>query len=83
VLALVAAAQLAAGPVAAALTWAAGPDSSQDSTYASPALRALVARASARNAVVPRGLDSYRVSIESELSILLRRPDGTEGATQI
>ena len=82
-LALVAAAQLASGLVGAAGARPAGPDSTQDSTYTSPALRALVARASARNAVVPRGLESYRVGIESELSILLRRPDGTEGATQV
>jgi hypothetical protein len=60
-----------------------GPDSTPDSTYATPALRALVGRAAARNATVPRGLRSYRVRIESELSVLIRRPDGTEGATQI
>jgi hypothetical protein len=32
---------------------------------------------------VPAGLGSYHVVAESELSLLLHRPDGTEGATQI
>ncbi len=59
------------------------PDSTQDSVYATAALRALVARVAIRNGVAPRGLESYRVEIESELSTLLRRSDGTEGATQI
>jgi hypothetical protein len=59
------------------------PDTAQDSVYATPALRALAARVSARNATVPRGLGSYRVTIESELSVLLRSPDGREGATQV
>jgi hypothetical protein len=62
-------------------TTASGPDTVP--LYASPALRALVERAARRNAVVPPGLESYEVSAESELALLLHRPDGTEGATQI
>ncbi len=52
-------------------------------TYASPALQALVERASRRNTVVPPGLESYQVIAESELSLVVRQPDGTEGATQV
>jgi hypothetical protein len=52
-------------------------------TYASPALQTLVERASRRNTVVPAGLVSYQVIAESELSLVVRRPDGTEGATQV
>lgn len=59
------------------------PDSTPDSVYATPMLRALAGRVAARNAAVPLGLNSYRVTIESELSVLLRSPDGREGATQI
>jgi hypothetical protein len=59
------------------------PDSAPDSVYATPALRALAGRVAMRNATVPRGLGSYRVTIESELSVLLRSPDGREGATQV
>jgi len=43
----------------------------------------LVDRASRQNTLVPRGLASYDVVSESELSLLVHRPDGTEGATQI
>lgn len=75
----------AVGPPAPAVPPRAAPsrDTVADSTYSTPALRALVLRAAARNAVVPRGLDAYHVTIESELAILIRQPDGTEGATQI
>jgi hypothetical protein len=59
------------------------PGSTPDSVYATPALRTLAGRVAARNATVPAGLNSYRVTIESELSVLLRSPDGREGATQI
>jgi hypothetical protein len=59
------------------------PDSTPDSVYATTALRALAGRVAARNTTVPSGLNSYRVTIESELSVLLRSPDGREGATQI
>ncbi len=59
------------------------PDSAPDSVYATPMLRALAGRVAARNATVPPGLNSYRVTIESELSVLLRSPDGREGATQV
>lgn len=70
------------------LVWAAqgqtpspGPDSLP--TYASLALQALVARAAHRNSVVPPGLESYDVTAESELSLVARRANGTEGATQV
>ncbi len=51
--------------------------------YSSPALEALVARAAQRNRIVPAGLVSYRVETESELSLLIHRRDGSEGATQV
>ena len=83
-LALLAALAAASGPpLAPPPVRPAGPDSGRDSVYATPALRVLVARAATRNAVVPLGLDSYRVGVESEIAALLRRPDGSEGATQI
>jgi hypothetical protein len=46
-------------------------------------VRALVERASRRNTIVPGDLHSYRTTTESELSLLIRHPDGSEGATQI
>ena len=58
-------------------------DSTADSVYSTPMLRALAGRVAGRNSTVPLGLNSYRVTIESELSVLLRSPDGREGATQI
>jgi hypothetical protein len=83
-LALLAAVATATGPTMVSVpARLPAPDSTPDSVYATPALRALVTRVAVRNGVVPRGLESYRVAIESELSSLLRRSDGTEGATQI
>jgi hypothetical protein len=80
---LVALTGAAGPPVAHVPYWLPAPDSTPDSVYATPALRALVARAATRNGAVPLGLDSYQVAVESELSVLLRSPSGTEGATQI
>jgi hypothetical protein len=54
-----------------------------DSLYASEALRALVARAVARNRLIPEGLESYRARIESEVGIVSRRPDGAEGTFSV
>lgn len=53
------------------------------STYATPALRAMIAEASERNRRVPDGLRSYRARIGSEVAIVLRRPDGVEGAVSV
>ena len=58
-------------------------DTAHAPNYSSAALEALVALGARRNSVVPAGLDSYHVGAESELSALFRRPDGSEGATQI
>ncbi len=52
----------------------------QDSTYSSEALRALVARASESNRRIPQALGGYHALVESEVSLLLNKPDGTEGA---
>jgi hypothetical protein len=52
----------------------------QDSTYSSEALRALVARASESNRRIPAALGGYHALVESEVSLLVNRPDGTDGA---
>lgn len=48
------------------------------STYATPALRALIAEAAAMNRRVPPGLGGYRAQLESEISIGNRRSEGME-----
>jgi hypothetical protein len=50
----------------------------QDSTYSTPAVRALVARAAASNRRVPDSLLTYRARVESEMAFIARQPDGTE-----
>ncbi|HEU4564420.1 MAG TPA: hypothetical protein VFS05_07225 [Gemmatimonadaceae bacterium] len=54
-----------------------------DSIYATGALREMVARAAAANRVVPPALRSYRARTESELALVLHRPEGDEGAMQV
>jgi hypothetical protein len=54
-----------------------------DSTYESAALRALVARAAEHNRVVPGALRGYRAALESEIAVLLRNANGTEGAVTV
>lgn len=56
---------------------------SPDSTYSSPALRALVEEAAVRNRVPPPALKAYRARIESELSLLLRDTLGRERVAQV
>ena len=51
-----------------------------DSTYSSEALRTLVARASESNRRIPEALGGYKALVESEVSLLLNRPEGTNGA---
>lgn len=51
---------------------------SPDSTYTTPALRALVARAVVANRRVPDSLLAYRARMESELAFVARQPDGIE-----
>jgi hypothetical protein len=51
-----------------------------DSTYSSEALRLLVARASESNRRIPEALGGYDALLESEVSLLINRPDGTDGA---
>ena len=47
-------------------------------TYATPALRALIAEAAELNRRVPAGLGGYRAQLESEISIGSRRSEGME-----
>ena len=54
-----------------------------DSTYSSPALRALVARAAAENRQPPAALKSYRSRIETELSLLIRDTLGRERSAEV
>lgn len=53
-----------------------------DSTYASPALRELVARASRENLRPPPGFRSYTSRIETELSLIIRDTLGREHTAQ-
>jgi len=52
-------------------------------TYASPALRALITEAAALNRRVPDGLGGYRAHLESEISIGNRRSEGMEMAVSL
>jgi hypothetical protein len=52
--------------------------SASDSTYTTPALRALVGRAVLTNRRVPDSLLAYRARMESELAFVARQPDGIE-----
>ena len=54
-----------------------------DSTYASPALRALVERAATSNLVVPATLASYDAHIESEMALILVDTLGRERTGQV
>ena len=54
-----------------------------DTTYATPALRALVARAAEGNSSPPPDFRSYRSHIETELSLLLRDTLGREHTAQV
>jgi len=70
---LLAALLMPAGSSAAQLP--AAPDAQR--TYASPALAVLVTDAAARNRLPPT-LHSYRAIVETEISLVMRRADGTE-----
>ena len=54
-----------------------------DSTYATAALRDLVARAAAANHAAPPGLDGYRARVASEFAFVLHDSLGREQATQV
>ena len=54
-----------------------------DTIYATPALRTLVAEASAANRLVPPGLLSYRAAVGSEISLVIQPADGPEAIGQI
>ncbi|MBC7898344.1 MAG: hypothetical protein H7066_23180 [Cytophagaceae bacterium] len=54
-----------------------------DSTYSTDALRRFVAEAAAKNRQVPTSLQSYRATVESEIGIVTRRADGTEGTISV
>jgi hypothetical protein len=73
---LLAAALLPAGVSAAQSPAVVAPVDSQ-LVYASPALAGLVTDAAARNKF-PATLQSYRAVVETEISLVLRRADGTE-----
>lgn len=55
----------------------------QPSSYATPALRDLVERASERNRTAPSDLDAYRAEVESELSVLTRKATGDETVVSV
>ena len=46
--------------------------------YATPALAALVGEASVRNRRVPPALEGYTARVESEIALVLKRPEGQE-----
>ncbi len=72
------------GPAPPLSSRAAAPDTTPpDSTYSTPALRAVIAAAAARNREVPRRLGGYQARVESELAVVNRQPNGTEGAVEI
>ena len=54
-----------------------------DSTYASPALRAAVARAAESNREPPAELRSYRALVETEAALVIHTPEGEELTGQI
>ena len=54
-----------------------------DSPYATPALRAFVARAAEANRLLPDLLDSYLARVESEISILQMEGSGREVVYQV
>ena len=56
---------------------------SPDSTYATPALRAFIARAAAGNRAPPPALEGYGAKVESELAMVLRDSIGREMVGQV
>jgi hypothetical protein len=54
-----------------------------DSTYSSPALRALVGRAAARNELPPPALRAYAAKFESELAVVKGLPGPIEGTVTV
>src|SRR5829696_1979448 len=76
------AALLAVGTTAAGAQPARDSVGARDSLYATPALRALVAAAARQNALPP-GLAWYQARVETEIGVVTRRPDGTEGVAAV
>jgi hypothetical protein len=64
-------------PLLFALQGAAAPQP-DSATYANPGVRAIVERAAELNHRVPAGLGAYRVNVESEISLSIRRREGPE-----
>jgi len=62
---------------------AASPQVADTAQYANAAVRAIVERAAELNRIVPDGLGSYRVSVESEIALTLRLRGGTEAEGSI
>ena len=60
-----------------------GEDTADPSAYATPALAAFVARAAEANRLLPDLLESYRVQVESEVSIVQGEANGREVALQV
>src|SRR5690349_18801586 len=56
----------------------AGAPAGADSIYSTPAVRALVERASTANRRVPDSLIAYRARVESEMAFIAMQPDGAE-----
>ncbi len=63
--------------------WAQAGSTLGDSTYASPALRVMVAAASDSNRQPPAGLRGYTSSVETEIGLILRDSLGRENAGEI
>ena len=76
------AALLAVGTTAAGAQPARDSVGAGDSLYATPALRALVAAAARQNALPPE-LAWYQARVETEIGVVSRRPDGTEGVAAV
>jgi hypothetical protein len=64
-------------PLVAVVTQITGAGSA-DSTYASPAVRALVERAVVANHRIPESLSAYHARVASEMAFVARQPEGTE-----
>ena len=57
-------------------------DAPADGNYRSAALRRLVADAAAKNRL-PRALESYSANVETEITLVIRRADGTEAVGSV
>jgi hypothetical protein len=54
-----------------------------DSVYATPALSALIEHVARENRVPPPSLQSYGARVESEIAVVMRKADGSEGTLSL